>query len=550
MRKLLVILALLTPTALFAKDPFFISFWEAPHELSEASVRDAAEAGFTVYFDYLHNSAKEQKELMELCRKYGLKVLVHDERIYTADKEGPVDRIMVENVVEEYRDDPIVWGYSIADEPFPEKFHDKAAIAAGVRAADPERKTFINMHRWGACYVLPKLFDKGDHTRYIDEMLLAGQLNFLSYDEYSFDAEGKNGMLDAYFRNLEIIRAESLKHNIPFNSIILDTQHWQFRDPTDAEIRWQVYTALAYGSKGITYFTYAVPTGDASFVWGDGLMDRDGNKTRRYYAAKKINHEIGRMSDVLMNLKSVGVFHTSKIWCPLVNPVPAENFIQIDGGDFLLGQFTSPDGYKYAMVTNSSFTDKQTARLTFAQSTEVEEVGAHGGRGLRTSSTTWRKTLNPGDGVLLRLKTGVPMYAKWDYNGNVLPKVAVYAPTPESFAAAEEARKVLWGKVTVTVMPAGTREPAHVARRFRSDAYIVMGEKSYYMPFSDDASMCLATSIDSEAEENAEAFEERQQIFCPAAVVKVDDGRALAKGILDYLTNKPNFRYRNDCGCL
>jgi hypothetical protein len=240
------------------------------------------------------------------------------------------------------------------------------------------------------------------------------------------------------------------------------------------------------------------------------------------------------MSDVLMNLKSVGVFHTSKIWCPLVNPVPAENFIQIGGGDFLLGQFTSPDGYKYAMVTNSSFTDKQTAYLTFAQSAEVEEVGAHGGRGLRTSSTTWRKTLNPGDGVLFRLKTGAPAYAKWDYNGNVLPKVAIYAPTPESFAAAEEARKALWGKVTVTVMPAGTKEPAHVARRFRSDAYIVMGEKSYYMPFSTDASRRLARAIDPAATENEAAFEQREQIFCPAAVVNVRDGSVLAEGLLKY----------------
>ena len=27
------------------------------------------------------------------------------------------------------------------------------------------------------------------------------------------------------------------------------------RDPTEAQIRWQVFTSLAYGAKGVLYFT-------------------------------------------------------------------------------------------------------------------------------------------------------------------------------------------------------------------------------------------------------------------------------------------------------
>ena len=477
---------------------------------------------------------EEQLKLLDLCHKYGIKAQVTDPRIWRPDMSSPTLREDVFAAVKEYKDHPALWGYHIVDEPFPPKFHDWAKITAAVREADPDHFAFINMHCYGVTFVFRDQFDRGDHERYIDELMTIARPNILSYDQYILMADRKDDRIEPYFMNLDIIRAAALKYDVPFNSIILNTQHWKYRDPSDDDIRWQVYTSLAYGSKGIIYFTYAVPTGDPAYTWGDALIDREGNKTRRYFAAQKLNREIKEIGGVLLGLNSVGVFHTGDL--PLsTKPVPAENLIQVTGGDFILGQFTDGEGAMYAMVTNKSMKDKQTAYLKFTQSVRVREVKPHGGFGRQTGSDKWQKTLNPGDGALLRIETGDPLYARWDYNADPMPVLSISAPDKSSEALAEEIKAKLFGKVNVFVLGSDCEDPAHTARRLRSDAYIILGDNgSYFVPFGMDMSKKLASAIDSTAKEDAVPFGDMSQIFCPAAIVKVDDADVLAKGIIEY----------------
>ncbi|MBQ7525269.1 MAG: hypothetical protein IJT09_02450 [Abditibacteriota bacterium] len=534
MKKLLALLAvtLLTSAAYSAGTKFPISFWTPPSPLTEENVKDVADGGFNVYYDYLHTGPGEQLRLLDLCHKYGMKVQVVDERIKKADPKDPNFSRSIREAVATYKNHPATWGYHIIDEPFPPVFHDKAKIAAEVRAEDPDHVAFINVHCYGVSFVFPDQFDKGDHERYVDELLNTSQINILSYDQYILMEDRKNDLLGPYFTNLECIRSKAIQHNLPINSIILDIKHWKYRDPSDDDIRWQVYTSLAYGSKGILYFTYAVPGGN-DFDWNDALLDKAGNKTRRYYAAKKINHEIIPMGDILWGLTSVGVFHTGNMIGP-TKPIPARNLIQLTGGQFVLGQFVSENGSLYAMVANRSMTEKQTAYLKFAQGVDVYEVAPHGGRGFQTGADKWQKTLNPGDGVLIRIEPRGPLYALWNYNSEYMPRLSVYAPTAEDVKVAEEAKALLKGKVNVFVIGSECKDPAHVARRLRSDAYLIMGNKSAFMPYSMDMSKKLAWAIDPAAKEEPEALGDTNRIFCPAAVVNVDDADVLADGILDY----------------
>ena len=533
MKKLLALLAVaLLTSAAYSADKFAVSFWTPPSPLTEENVKDVADGGFTVYYDYLHTEPAEQLRLLDLCQKYGMKVQVVDDRIKRADPKDPNFSKSIREAVATYKNHPATWGYHIIDEPFPPVFHDKAKIAAEVLAEDPNHVAFINVHCYGVSFVFPDQFDRGDHERYVDELLNMSQINILSYDQYILMEDRKNDLLGPYFMNLECLRSKAIQHNLPMNSIILDIKHWKYRDPSDDDIRWQVYTSLAYGAKGILYFTYAVPGGN-DFDWNDALLDKEGNKTRRYYAAKKINHEILAMGDTLMSLRSVGVFHTGNM-LGTSKPVPAENLIQLSGGQFVLGQFLSDNGSLYAMVANRSMTDKQTAYLKFAQDVDVYEVAPHGGRGFRTGADKWQKTLNPGDGVLIRIEPRSPLYAKWNYNSEYMPRLSVYAPTAEDVKVAEEAKELLKGKVNMFVIGSECEDPAHVARRLRSDAYLVMGDKSAFMPFSRDMSKKLAWAIDPSAKEEPEALGDTNRIFCPAAVVNVDDADVLADGVLKY----------------
>ena len=63
------------------------------------------------------------------------------------------------------------------------------------------------------------------------------------------------------FRTSKRFGKRPFKYQIPFNNISLVTPHKHafgtYRDPTADELRFLVYTTLAYGGRGIMYFAYS-----------------------------------------------------------------------------------------------------------------------------------------------------------------------------------------------------------------------------------------------------------------------------------------------------
>ena len=214
--------------------------------------------------------------------------------------------------------------------------------------------------------------------------------------------------------------------------------------------------------------------------------------------------------------------------------MPEENLLKLTGGEFVLGQFRASDGSLYAMVTNRSMTEKQTAFLRFVQRVKVSEIEPHGGMGVQHTPDGWQKTLLPGDGVLIKIEPAGILRAKWDYFARPMPRVSISAPDESSARMAENVKDELAGKVNVFVIGSDSKDPAHTARRLRSDAYVILGSRSGFMPFSRDMSEKLARSIDPAANEDTSAFGDITHIFCPAAVVNIDNAHKLAEGILRY----------------
>ena len=48
-----------------------------------------------------------------------------------------------------------------------------------------------------------------------------------------------------------VVRAAALRHKLPFWNIVLSNAHFSYAEPT-AGLRFQVYTTLAYGGRGIS----------------------------------------------------------------------------------------------------------------------------------------------------------------------------------------------------------------------------------------------------------------------------------------------------------
>ena len=80
-------------------------------------------------------------------------------------------------------------------------------------------------------------------------------------------------------------------------------------DPTESQIAWQVFTALAYGSRGIMWFFYQnpLPPCDRPFLKTPGVVDTNGSPTEKYYQAQRINSRAKALGQTLMQLQSTAV---------------------------------------------------------------------------------------------------------------------------------------------------------------------------------------------------------------------------------------------------
>ena len=78
---------------------------------------------------------------------------------------------------------------------------------------------------------------------------------------------------------------------IPFLLIVQAMPHGPYRDPTEAEIAWQVNHALAFGARGISYFAYWTPVhvrGAEYWRFRHGLIE-NGRPTEHYAQAARLN---------------------------------------------------------------------------------------------------------------------------------------------------------------------------------------------------------------------------------------------------------------------
>ncbi len=122
-----------------------------------------------------------------------------------------------------------------------------------------------------------------------------------------------------YYKNLATIREEAIKANIPFWTYIQTSSFEGQRKPSEADLLWNVNTALAYGAKGIQYFNGVEPypetnTNDiVTRTFTGGLFNANGAPTDIYYYAQKANMYLQTIDHILMNSKNIGVMYSGNL---------------------------------------------------------------------------------------------------------------------------------------------------------------------------------------------------------------------------------------------
>ena len=275
-------------------------------ELTRARYQEMKDAGIntTLYYGHAVNcSIEEQKRLLGICEEVGLKF------IGQTQYGGNIDRIP--EIKANLASSPAYVGDYISDEPSATAFDHLGAYTKAFLEAMPDKEVYINLF---PIYAKESVLGTPTYARHIDEYLDKVPTKSLSYDYYGFVPQG--GIGSDYFTNLDLVRSKTLNKRIPYWVITQSGQVGSNRIPTEKEERWNVWSTIALGSKGISYFCYWTPSG-GGYDTTPYMIDLEGNKTDFYYIVQRVNADIRTIGKKLLPCHADGAIMTATRYYPL-----------------------------------------------------------------------------------------------------------------------------------------------------------------------------------------------------------------------------------------
>ena len=332
----------------FVQDDFAIGLWVAPPATKDY-YQDLAAANFNLV---IGGNA-------DLSKKFGLHTV--------AAVSGPMDQ---------WPQNSAVWGYMLVDEPGAGGFPDLAKQCEEIRRTKPGAFGYINLL---PNYAPASALGTSNYDTYIAQFITTVKPEVLSMDSYPLMRPDGDSRAN-YRENLEQFRQHSAAAGIPFWNYFYAMPFNDHLDPTEAQIRWQIYTSIGFGAKGVMYFCYFTPgkgaKGAGEFPKGGAIITAEGLKTRHYDEARRINAELKNLGPTLMKLTGTGaVLVNVKTNVSFPEGRAVRKLSNIPGDppvDCLVGSFQQPDGSKAVLLLNDSYS--QTAWLTVDFAVDASQV--------------------------------------------------------------------------------------------------------------------------------------------------------------------------------
>ena len=325
--------------ARFVQDRLAIGFWVDPPagEGMEARYREIAEANFTLVIGGFGASQPETvAQQLALCEQFGLRAVVARAGLKAS----------------ELPQSPACWGYMLRDEPNVAGFAELRALTDEIRAARPGRFGYVNLFpNYASAAQLGTATYEEHVARFVDEV----NPDVLSMDHYPM-MQPKADSRASYCDNLAVLRRHALRQGIPFWNFFNAMPFGPHFDPTEHSLRWQIFTSLAYGAKGVLYFCYWTPRGN-EFPKGGALITAEGRKTRHYEQARRLNAAAKALGPTLMQLTSTAVVRlkAGETDATVLAETPVKAVAGTPLGEYLLGVFRHRDGRRAVLFCNYDY---------------------------------------------------------------------------------------------------------------------------------------------------------------------------------------------------
>jgi hypothetical protein len=296
-----------------------VTYWAGPGYPGGAALNDAAAVqlaagGWNVV--WCHESE------LDVVQRHGLRGMMTHSLLTPATLDDPKQRGALDDLIARVRRHPGLYAYHLIDEPSADKFPALGRLVAYLRLRDPAHLAYINLLPTYASN--EQLGTAGDtvtaYTAHLRQYVAMVRPRLLSYDHYQFTNTGDT---PHYFLNLALMRTQALAAGVPFLNIV-QASCWvpgsaaspaAPRVPNGDEMRYLVYTTLAYGAQGISYYVYCYPAHEG------GIARADGTPTPLYHALTSLNREFVAIAKELQPLTSLGVSHTGML-PPGTEPLP------------------------------------------------------------------------------------------------------------------------------------------------------------------------------------------------------------------------------------
>lgn len=386
--------------------PFVLFGWLSPPPESTTSARVAemAELGLNLLLPSQspggHDPAANLRRL-DLAAQHGLEVLLFDDRLGRAWRAGfltPQGAALLDSVVTTYRDHPAFRGWYLGDEPRP-PWDTLAVLHRELQRRDPHHLTWNNLLGRMA------FASEAAWRAYIDDYLDSIPARVLCDDHYEFLVSHDRGQ---FFVNAAGLRDLADAHGLPFWAIVQLTQHTGYRALTPGELRWQVSNLLAYGARGIGYFTYWTPLPDPQLNWQPAIIGPDGRRTETYEVLKAFHQRVRPAGERLAGCRWVSTQATSPV-PPGADPFVGDDWLGMAQGRITVGRFVDDAGRPHVLIVNRDSLAAQQILLTFRGATGVTRLDdPHGPTNLpivdRDPVTPIALDLAAGDFALLRIE--------------------------------------------------------------------------------------------------------------------------------------------------
>jgi hypothetical protein len=291
-----------------------VTYWAGP-PMTDAVAQQMAEGGWNTVWC-------TEKEL-DVAGRHGLRAELHDGLISPETLEQPAQKEKLDALIERVQNHPALYSYFITDEPNATNFPALGKLVAYLRERDPAHMAYINLFPTYANN--GQLGTEGDkvtaYQKHLDKYIDIVKPQLISYDHYQFSVKGDT---PDYFLNLSMIRHAAEEAKVPFLNIV-QAATWtaSMRVPEPDEMRYLVYTTVAYGAQGISYYVYSCG-GHTGMI-----AHADGTPTVLYDALKTLNREFVAIASELHSYQCQGVYHCGML-PPGTEPLPKDALFHID----------------------------------------------------------------------------------------------------------------------------------------------------------------------------------------------------------------------------